>query len=185
MGGLGGLVIVSVIVSFVFGREYAEGTAKNMLALPIPRRNFVFAKIIVSAVWFAALTLWLLVAACVAGGMVGLSGLTPEMVTETAIKLIALAAMSLSCAMLVAWVAVETKGYFAPLGFTIFTMMLGSVFGRTGWAPWVPWCVVGISSGAAGPGIELGWGSYATLIATFVVGTALTVRHETEADNVQ
>ena len=36
MGAIGGLIMISVIVAFVFGREYTEGMAKNMLALPIP-----------------------------------------------------------------------------------------------------------------------------------------------------
>jgi hypothetical protein len=100
-------------------------------------------------------------------------------------EFLVLAAMDLCCAMLAAWVAVETRGYFAAFGFVIFTLALASVFGRTGWAPWVPWCVVGIYSGAAGEGIGVGWGSYATLAATFIVGTGLTLRHELFADNVQ
>ncbi len=64
MGGVGGLIICSIIVAYVFGREYVEGTAKNLLALPIPRSRFVLAKIVVSAAWFAALTLWM-----IAGGV--------------------------------------------------------------------------------------------------------------------
>ncbi len=51
MAGIGGLIMSAVIVTFVFGREYAEGTAKNMLGLPIPRRRFVLAKLIVSGLW--------------------------------------------------------------------------------------------------------------------------------------
>jgi hypothetical protein len=44
---------------------------------------------------------------------------------------------------------------------------------------------VGIYSGAAGPGAALGWGSYAVLAATLVLGIALTVRHEVASDNAQ
>ena len=62
MGAIGGLIMSSVIVAFVFGREYTEGMAKNMLALPIPRSWFVLGKLVVSAAWFALLTLWLIAA---------------------------------------------------------------------------------------------------------------------------
>ena len=86
---------------------------------------------------------------------------------------------------LVAWVAVETRGYFAPLGFSIFTLVLGNVFGHTGWGPWVPWTIVGLYSGAAGPGATLGWGSVAVMAGTFLIGIALTTRHEVFADNGQ
>src|SRR5665811_658605 len=39
MAGIAGMILLSVIASYVFGREYAEGTAKNMLALSVPRNR--------------------------------------------------------------------------------------------------------------------------------------------------
>jgi len=185
MGGIGGLIMCSIIVAYVFGREYAEGTAKNMLALPIARNRFVFAKIIVSAVWLAVLTLWIIGEACLVGWVLGLHGLTKALFLSASAKLIVLAVMSLCCAVLVAWVAVETRGYFAPLGVAIFTLALASAFGHTGWAPWVPWSIIGIYSGAAGPEANLGWGSFVVIAATFLIGTVLIVRHEVHADNGQ
>ncbi len=185
MGGLGSLIMSSVIVTFVFGREYAEGTAKNLLALSIPRGHFVLAKIGVSAAWLAALTLWLLPVTLLAGSMVGLPGFAPAAVSAMMVRLAALAGMSLCCSTLVAWIGVETRGYFAPLGFAVGTLVLASVFGHTGWAPWVPWSIVGIYSGAAGPAVRIGWGSVVVLVATFAAGLSLTIRHEVHADNVQ
>ena len=49
--GIGGTLLLSFIVAFVFGREYSEQTAKNMLALPVGRPAFVLAKFVVAAVW--------------------------------------------------------------------------------------------------------------------------------------
>src|SRR3972149_5562899 len=46
-----GTLVLGVIEAFVFGREYAQGTAKNMLTLPIGRSVFVAAKLTVDAVW--------------------------------------------------------------------------------------------------------------------------------------
>jgi ABC-type transport system involved in multi-copper enzyme maturation permease subunit len=185
MGGIGGLVICSIVFAYIFGREYTEGTAKNMLALPIARSRFVFAKIIVGAAWFAVLTLWMIVETYLVGSMLGITGLTAAMFLAAAVKLLVLALMSLCCAALVAWVAVETRGYFAPLGFSIFTLALASVFGHTGWGPWAPWSIIGIYSGAAGPDAALGGGSFVVIAATFLAGTALTIQHEVRADNVQ
>jgi len=185
MGGIGGLIMCSVIVAYVFGREYTEGTAKNMLALPIARSRFVFAKIIVSAVWIAILTLWIIAETYLVGSLLGITGLTTALFLASAEKLLVLALMSLCCAVLVAWVAVETRGYFAPLGFSILTLVLATVFGHTGWGPWAPWSIVGLYSGAMGPETALGWGSFVVIAATFLLGTALTVRHEVYADNGQ
>ena len=185
MGAIGGLIMSSVIVAFVFGREYTEGMAKNMLALPIPRSFFVLGKLVVSALWFALLTLWLIGVTLVAGSLLGLTGLTTGLFLAAAGKLMILALMAFCCAVLVAWIAVETRGYFAPLGFAIFTLVLANVFGHTGWGPYVPWTIVGLYSGAAGPEITLGWGSFAVIAMTFLIGLALTIRHEVYADNVQ
>jgi ABC-2 type transport system permease protein len=186
MGGLGGAIVFSIIVTYIFGREYVEGTAKNMLALPMARSRFVFAKIIVSAAWFAALTVWLIAEAWVAGSLLGITGLTTALFLSAVKKILVLALMSLCVAVVVAWIAVETRGYFAPMGFAIFTAVLASLFGHTGWGPWVPWSIIGLYSGAAGPdAATIGWGSFVVIGATFLIGTALTVRHEVLADNGQ
>jgi ABC-2 type transport system permease protein len=185
MGGLGGAIVFSIIAAYVFGREYVEGTAKNMLALPIARSSFVLAKIIVSAAWFAALTVWLIFEAWLAGSILGITGLTTALFLSAAKKILVLALMSVGSAVVVGWIAVETRGYFAPLGFAIFTIVLASLFGHTGWGPWVPWSIIGLYSGAAGPEVALGWGSYVVIAATFLIGTGLTVRHEVFADNGQ
>ena len=185
IGSIGGLIIVSVVVSYVFGREYTEGMAKNLLALPIPRSWFVLGKLVVSAAWFALLTLWLVGLTFIAGSLLGLTGLTSAIFLAAAGKLMILALMAFCCAVLVAWIAVETRGYFAPLGFAIFTLVLANIFGRTGWGPCVPWTIVGLYSGVAGPETTLGAGSFAIIAMTFLIGLALTVRHKVYADNVQ
>ena len=185
MGGIGSLLRSAVIVTYVCGREYVEGTAKNMLALPVPRTLFVLAKILVSAVWMGLLTLWLVPVSLLVGSLVGLPGLGASLLAATAGRLFVLAAMSLCCSTLVAWVAVETQGYFAPLGFAIGTLVLASVFGHTGWGPWLPWSIIGLYSGASGEVMGLGWGNLAVVAGTFVAGTALTLRHELAADNTQ
>ena len=53
--GIGGMLLLSFIVAYVFGREYAEGTAKNLLALPVARWSFVLAKFVVAAAWWLVL----------------------------------------------------------------------------------------------------------------------------------
>jgi ABC-2 type transport system permease protein len=185
MGGLGGNIVFAIIVAYVFGREYVEGTAKNMLALPIARSRFVFAKIVVSAAWVGVLTVWLILEAWIAGSILGISGLTKTLFFAAAGRIFVLALMSLCTSAIVAWIAVETRGYFAPLGFAIFTIVLASVFGHTGWGPWVPWSIIGLYSGAAGPGTGIRWGSYVVIALTFLLGTGLTIRHEVFADNGQ
>ena len=53
--GIGGMLLLAFIVAYVFGREYDDATAKNMLALPVGRHWFVVAKLVVAAVWWVVL----------------------------------------------------------------------------------------------------------------------------------
>ena len=53
--GIGGMLLLAFIVAYLFGREYGDATAKNMLALPVARHWFAVAKLAVAAVWWMAL----------------------------------------------------------------------------------------------------------------------------------
>ena len=50
-----GLVLFGLVTAYVFAREYGEGTAKEMLTLPIRRESFLAAKSIVLATWVLGL----------------------------------------------------------------------------------------------------------------------------------
>src|SRR5674476_51818 len=75
--GIGGMLMLPFIIAYVFGREYADGTAKNLLALPVGRQWFVFAKLVVAAVWWFALVVVVLVEALAIGRVVELPGFSP------------------------------------------------------------------------------------------------------------
>lgn len=185
MAGIGGMIFLSFIVAFVFGREYVEGTAKNMLTLPLPRELFVIAKFIVSALWFALLSAWLIPLGFVTGKLIGLSGFDPSLFWLMSGKVLISSLLAFALCPLVAWIAMATRGYFAPLGYAISTLVIASLFGHTGWGPWCPWSIVGLYSGATGSDPVLGAGSFIVLAATFALGLGLCLRHMARADNVQ
>ena len=47
---IGGMIIFSVFTAWVFGREFSDHTAKELLALPTPRETIIAAKFVVVAV---------------------------------------------------------------------------------------------------------------------------------------
>jgi ABC-2 type transport system permease protein len=186
LGVAGGMIILSIIVIYLFGREYVEGTAKNMLALPIPRAHFVAAKLIVTALWFALLTAFLLAECLVVGRLLGLGMPPTELFARESANILVAAILVLALQPLVAWVSVASGGYLAPFGYTIATLLIGNLMIRTLWARWCPWSIVALLGGMAGPreeGVVLG--SCLVLAATFVAGFAATILHETLADNCQ
>ncbi|MCX7028259.1 MAG: ABC transporter permease [Spirochaetes bacterium] len=186
LGVAGGMIILSIIVIYLFGREYTEGTAKNILALPVPRSYFVAAKLCVAAIWFSLLTAFLIVECLLIGKLLGL-GIPPAGLIATETGNIVIAALSvLALQPLVAWVTVASAGYLVPFGYTIATLLVGNLMIRTEWARWFPWSIVALLSGMAGPrqeGVVLG--STLVLMMTFVIGVAGTIAQQVLADNCQ
>ena len=81
--GFGGMLLLAFVVAFVFGREYTEGTAKNLLALPVGRHWFALAKLVVAAIWWAALVAAVLVEGFALGALLRLPGFSPSLVRKS------------------------------------------------------------------------------------------------------
>jgi ABC-2 type transport system permease protein len=183
--GVLGMLLLAFIVAYVFGREYADGTAKNLLALPVPRPWFAFAKLVVVAVWWAVLVLAVIAEAFALGAALALPGLTPALALGAVgdIALVAVAAFLLVPP--VAWITLLGRGYLPPLGFALGMLALGDVLSRTGWGPWFPWSALPLFVGMVGQRqTQVGAGSVAVVLATFAAGIALTAR-QLYADNMQ
>src|SRR4030042_2598749 len=63
----GEFFLLVLAISWVFGREFADGTLKDMLAVPVQRASMLLAKFIVVAVWSAGLTLGILIYCLIVG----------------------------------------------------------------------------------------------------------------------
>ena len=182
-----GTIVIGTIEAFVFGREFAEGTAKNMLTLPIRRSMFVAAKIVVSIVWYACIVLVVYGLAILLGFLVGLPGFDPVLLERNSRRCLLVLIETLLLSSLPAWIAVVGRGYLAPMGFTIFSsIVLGQIFLHTGWAPWVPWSIVFLTAGAGEPGAPVtGAGSFVVLAGVFVIGCIALNLSLDRADNTQ
>lgn len=186
MSMAGGMIVLSVVVIYLFGREYSDGTAKNMLALPIRRWYFVAAKFLVAALWSALLTAFLLALSLALGRVLGLGALSPLLFAKESGDIFFSALLVFFLQGLVAWVTVASGGYLAPFGYAIATMLVGNLMVHTGWARWCPWSIVALMSGMSGPREEgIMVGGALVLAATFALGLALAIRHEALADNCQ
>ncbi len=186
VAGAGGMIMLAVIAAYVFGREYPEGTAKNMLALPVGRHWFAIAKLVVMAAWWAVLVAAMLAETLVIGAVLGLPGWSPALAVGAVRDTFFAATVSFMLTPLVAWIATLGKGYLPPLGFTLAMLALGDVFAHTGWGVWFPWAIVPLFAGLTGPRAQaFPPGSMAVVVLTFIVGVAATIAQLRYADNTQ
>jgi ABC-2 type transport system permease protein len=184
--GVGGMLLLSFIVAYIFGREYAEGTAKNMLALPVGRHWFVVAKFAVAAVWWFALTIAVLAEAFAIGLLLGLPGFSATLAAEAVRNALLAAGIAFLLVPIVAWITTLGRGYMPPLAFALVMLGLGNLFGHTGWAQWFPWSIVPLLIGSVGkPASGLPPGSFVVVAFTFVAGIAATIAQLRYADNTQ
>jgi ABC-2 type transport system permease protein len=137
--GAGGLILFILILSWVFGREFTDGTLKDMLAVPVQRGNIVLAKYIVAAIWCEAMTLVIFVAGLVMGAILKLPGASSEVFLEGMV-LVAIASVLVIVAVLpYALLASIGRGILLPIGVAILMMLvlnLAQILGRAEYFPW-------------------------------------------------
>jgi ABC-type transport system involved in multi-copper enzyme maturation permease subunit len=184
--GAGGMLMLAFIVAYVFGREYSEGTAKNLLALPVGRSTFVLAKLVVVAVWWEALVVAVVAEGFAIGWALRLPGFVPALAAGALRDALLAAAVAYLLAPAIAWITTLGRGYMPPLGFALAMLALGQVFSKTGWATWFPWSIVPLFIGTVGQRVAtLPAASFAVVGLTFLAGIAATIAQLRWADNVQ
>jgi ABC-2 type transport system permease protein len=182
---VGGSIIFSLIVTWLFGREYSDQTAKDLLALPTPRATIVTAKLCLVVVWCAVLTLWIYLLGLALGALVGMPGWTANIWLHATARYAATGCLTIALTLPLAWVASAGRGYLPAIGATVLLVFLSQVLSALGLGPWFPWAAPALFSGAAGPEAEnLGIGTYLLVAAIVLAGIAAVIAWWRTADQV-
>ncbi len=174
----GGIVLYSLIGTWVFGREYSDRTVKDLLALPTPRSVIVLAKFVVVAAWSAALAAMTCVIALGVGAAVGLAQGTMPIFMQNVATIARAACFTIALVTPIAFFASAGHGYLPPMGFVFLVLLLAQVIAAAGWGEYFPWSIPILYS----QGGDLGTASYLIVIITALVGMAGTFLWWTFAD---
>jgi ABC-2 type transport system permease protein len=180
---IGGGLLFTLVTAWVFGREFSDHTAKELLALPTPREAIVAAKFVVVGIWAAGLTTFVFAIELVVGAAVGLPGWSTALLWRAAGDLVITAGLTLALMSPVALLASAGRGYLPPLGWAFLTSFLAQILAALGWGAWFPWSVPALFSELAGPrAAQIGLQSYVVVGVTFVAGLAGTFAWWRSAD---
>lgn len=172
---IGGLILFSIITTWVFGREFSDHTVKELLALPTPRAAIVTTKFAVIVVWIFALSVLVFGMGIAIGLAVGIPGWSSGLLWTSFGSLLVIAGLLALLMPCVAFFASLGRGYLLPLGWAFFSMVLAQIAGVLGWGEWFPWTVPGLLTELHGPRTgPLPFHSFAVVLLAFVIGLAAT-----------
>lgn len=179
---VGGLMLFSLIASWVFGREFADGTLKDLLAVPVSRSTIILAKFSVYGLWSASMVLLIYLTGLGLGALVGLPQGSTEVLVQGSRVLVVTAGLVIAVVTPVALVASIGRGYLLPLGITMATLALANLLAFMGWGNVFPWSIPALYAGVAGEGNPFEPGGYWIVLLTAVAGIAATDRWWRTAD---
>ena len=183
---MGGIVIIGIAQAYVFGREYLEGTAKNLLTLPTHRMQFILAKLMVSGVWFTTLAIVLAIESVLLGLAIDLGELDRDIFLQAWGRVSLITFQVICVSSIPAWIAIATRGYIAPLGLSVLFLLIADLFAHTLLGPWIPWSIIMLTTGAIFPGDPIpGLSSQLVLLVTFVLGVVAAWLTLDRKDNTQ
>lgn len=179
-------VLFSLITSWVFGREFSDRTAKELLALPTPRWVIIAAKFVLIALWAMGLVLALFVIGLAIGAAVGIPGWNAELQNTTLWSIMVTAFLTLLLMPLVAFFASYGRGYLPPMGWTLLVLAFANIVSVLGWGDWFPWAVAVLVSGMVKVNAaQVGLHSYVVVLVVFLIGIAVTVGWWQSADQTK
>ncbi|WP_373495475.1 ABC transporter permease [Aquiflexum sp.] len=184
--GVGGVLVFGFVASWIFGREYSDGTAKDLLSLPTPRTKILNAKFLLYGFWCVALVLSNLLVGLLLGTILQLSMISTDWLALSLTDYFITTILTIIVGVPIAFFALYGKGYLAPLGFVALTLVFSQVIAATGYGTYFPWSVPGLYSGAGGEyKNSLDNFSYTILIMTCIAGYFATTIYWKLADQTK
>ena len=183
MSALFAILLFSIIISYLFGREYNEHTLKTMLTVPISRGKFLISKYVMFLIWILILTVVTSLSTLAFGFVAGLTGFTLQLfINSFAELLFANILLFLTFSPFVFISLFITNMVPAMVGGASLTLVSLLVNGQS-WAPYVPWaCPYLLSSGEiADYGVSLII-PYGVILVTFLIGIVVSYIYFTKKD---
>jgi ABC-2 type transport system permease protein len=141
---IGGLFLCVLIASWVFGREFTDGTLKDLLAVPVERAGILLAKFIVVALWSGALAVLIFGSGLLVGALFRLPGGSPDILLQGIGRAAITACLAIAAGVPFAFFASLGRGYLLPIGAIIMTLIMANLVTAAGWGEYFPWAIIGI-----------------------------------------
>ena len=144
MVGAGGFILFVIIISWVFGREFADGTVKDILAVPIQRASILLAKYIVVAIWSGGVALVMVTFSLVMGGLIHLPQGSLSVLLQGGARMAITTCLAIALVLPFALFASVGRGYLLPIGVAGLVLIVTNVAIFAGYGEYFPFAVPGL-----------------------------------------
>lgn len=145
-----GLLAVGVVVSWVFGREFTDGTFGALFATPTPLGTVATAKILIVTAWGVLTSCLAALLTLAAGVLIGL-GVPDSGAWVGAGRIAVVGALTVLLTLPLALVASFARGYLPAISALLALVVITQVVVALGAGSWFPYAAPGIWSGLGGP----------------------------------
>lgn len=167
---VGGILIFGLVGMWIFGREHADRTLKDLLALPTSRSAIVAAKFVLLGAWSCVLSGVIYATGLLVGWVLRLPPVESAVFWHGSLVMLATAGLTLLLAPVPAFAANAGGGYLPAFGVMILEVALAQILAVLGWGEFFPWSVPGLLA----QGQALGAVSYFTVLLAGLAGAAAT-----------
>lgn len=153
----GGLLGFGVVLAWMFGREFTDGTIAGLFALPVSRARIAFAKLVVYAAWALTVSLILALGILGLGLLLGYGAPTADSWAGLGRQGV-LTILTAALATPVAWIASVTRSLLAAVGGAIALVIIAQVGALAGAGAWMPLAAPALwamSNGSSATAIQL------------------------------
>jgi ABC-2 type transport system permease protein len=135
--GAAGVLAAGVVLAWIFGREFADGTITGLFGLPVSRSRIAVAKSLVYLAWTALIATVLPALALGVGLLLDLGALTPDDLAATG-RVGVLAFCSALVASPAALFATLSRGYLPGIAATVVVVASAQIAVLAGTGMWFP-----------------------------------------------
>lgn len=143
------LIAVGIVVSWVVGREFAEGTVGALVSLPTSPRQILGAKLVVTLGWALASGLAAATVAIPGGLAIGLGAPDAGALRATG-RLLVVAGLMTLLTLPLAWVATALRGYLSGISTLLAIVVVAQIVTAAGAGGWFPYAAPSLWAGMGG-----------------------------------
>jgi len=166
---VGGVFVFGFITSWIFGREFADNTVKDLLALPYSRAVIVLAKFIASFMTNIILSVYIVTLGFFIGWIIDIPEWSLTFVTDGLYVVFIVTILTIILSTPIAFFASYSRGYLVPLGFVIIAVVLSQIVAAAGFGGYFPWAIPALYGGLTGESM-LNWNGVIIVCLTGLIG---------------